>query len=88
MSAVAARAPERGSLERRLVARAEVLVGEPPPAYLPAGTWTDWWTREAVIPMGPVTQWVGERPFDPLTLLDGHPGQVVLDAPAGLELAS
>jgi alpha-glucosidase (family GH31 glycosyl hydrolase) len=115
--------------------------------YLPAGTWTDWWTRErvrgprwvpashgldtmplylregAVIPMGPVTQWVGERPCDPLTLVvapfeadgrtelavpadgrqvavryqarggrhrvevDGHPGEVVLDAPDGVELA-
>jgi hypothetical protein len=87
-------------------------------AYLPAGTWTDWWTRErvrgprwvpashglgtmplylregAVIPMGPVTQWVGERPCDPLTLVvapfeaDGRPGEVVLDAPTGAELAS
>jgi len=117
-------------------------------AYLPAGTWTDWWTRQrvpgprwvpaahglgtmplyvregAVIPMGPVTQWVGERPCDPLTLVvapfeadgrtelavpvdgrrvavryqaragrhrvevDGHPGQVVLNAPAGVELAT
>jgi alpha-D-xyloside xylohydrolase len=113
---------------------------------LPAGTWTDWWTRErvrgprwvevdhgldtmplylregALIPMGPVTQWVGERPTDPLTVVvapfagagrtelrvpvdgrqvtiryragagrhqvevEGHPGQVVLDAPAGVEL--
>jgi alpha-D-xyloside xylohydrolase len=62
-------------------------------AYLPAGTWTDWWTRErvagprwvqaehgldtmplylregAVVPMGPVVQWVGERPADPLTVV-------------------
>ena len=48
----------------------------------------------AVIPMGPVTQWVGERPCDPLTLVvapfeaDGRPGEVVLDAPTGVELAS
>jgi alpha-glucosidase (family GH31 glycosyl hydrolase) len=114
--------------------------------YLPAGTWTDWWTRRrvrgprweqvgqgldtmplllregAVVPMGPVMQWVGERPTDPLTVLvapfqrdgrtelrlpldgrevtirdraragrhrvtlDGHPGLVLLDAPAGVEL--
>jgi alpha-glucosidase (family GH31 glycosyl hydrolase) len=76
----------------------------------------------AVIPMGPVTKWVGERPTDPLTLVvapfeedgrtelrvpldgrevavryragagrhqvevEGHPGRVVLDAPAGVEL--
>jgi alpha-glucosidase (family GH31 glycosyl hydrolase) len=63
-------------------------------AYLPAGTWTDWWTRERVrgprwvkaehdldtmplylregevIPMGPVVQWVGERPADPLTVVE------------------
>jgi alpha-glucosidase (family GH31 glycosyl hydrolase) len=61
---------------------------------LPAGTWTDWWTRERVrgprwveaehdldtmplylregevIPMGPVVQWVGERPADPLTVVE------------------
>jgi alpha-D-xyloside xylohydrolase len=115
-------------------------------AYLPAGTWTDWWTRArvrgprwveathgldtmplylregAVIPMGPDLRWVGERPTDPLTVVvapfesagrtelavpvdgreviiryqagdgrhlvavDGHPGQVVLEAPAGVEL--
>ena len=115
-------------------------------AYLPAGTWTDWWTRErvrgprwveathgldtmplyvregAVIPMGPDLRWMGERPTDPLTVVvapfedggrtertvpvdghevtiryqagdgrhrvevDGHPGQVVLDASAGVEL--
>ena len=76
----------------------------------------------AVIPMGPVTRWVGERPTDPLTVVvapfqedgrtelevpvdgrqvrigyqvragrhrvevTGHRGQVVLDAPAGVEL--
>jgi alpha-D-xyloside xylohydrolase len=115
-------------------------------AYLPAGTWTDWWTRErvrgprwvetthgldtmplhlregAVIPMGPDLRWVGERPTDPLTVVvapfedagrteltvpvdgrevairyqaragrhrvevDGHPGRVVLDGPAAVEL--
>jgi alpha-glucosidase (family GH31 glycosyl hydrolase) len=62
-------------------------------AYLPTGTWTDWWARErvedprwveaehgldtmplylregAVSPMGPVMQWVGERPTDPLTVV-------------------
>jgi alpha-glucosidase (family GH31 glycosyl hydrolase) len=114
--------------------------------YLPADTWTDWWTRRrvrgprwlraghgldtmplflregAVVPVGPVTRHVGERPTDPLTVLvapfqragrtelrmpldgrevtiryqagagrhqvmvDGHPGQVLLDAPAGVEL--
>jgi alpha-glucosidase (family GH31 glycosyl hydrolase) len=115
--------------------------------YLPAGTWTDWWTRQrvrgprwvraehgldtmplylregAVVPMGPVTRWVGERPTDPLTVVvvvpferagrtelrvpvdgrevrigyrarpgrhqvevQGHPGEVVLDAPPGVEL--
>ena len=78
----------------------------------------------AVIPMGPVSQWVGERPCDPLTLVvapfaadgrtelavpvdgrrvavryqaragrhrvevDGHPGQVVPDTPAGVELVA
>jgi alpha-glucosidase (family GH31 glycosyl hydrolase) len=116
--------------------------------YLPAGTWTDWWTRKrvsgprwveaahgldtmplylregAVVPMGPVTRWVGERPTDPLTVVvapfedagwtelavpvdgrevtvryqaragrhrvevEGHPGQVVLDAPADVELGT
>ena len=76
----------------------------------------------AVIPMGPVVQWVWERPTDPLTVVvapfeeagltelevpvdgravtiryqaragrhlvqvDGHGGEVVLDAPAGVEL--
>jgi alpha-D-xyloside xylohydrolase len=115
-------------------------------AYLPAGAWTDWWTRErvsgpgwveaehgldtmplwlregAVVPMGPVVQWVGERPTDPLTVVvapfqdagraelevpvdgrevtiryetrpgrhlvqvEGHAGEVVLDAPASVEL--
>jgi alpha-D-xyloside xylohydrolase len=114
--------------------------------YLPAGTWTDWWTRErvggarwvpaehgldtmplylregAVVPMGPVVRWVGERPADPLTVVvapfeedgrtelqvptgggeatvryqaragrhqvevAGHPGELVLDAPPGVEL--
>jgi alpha-D-xyloside xylohydrolase len=114
--------------------------------YLPAGTWTDWWTRDrhrgpgwvdaehdldtmplylregAVIPMGPVVRRVGERPTDPLTLMvapfeaagrtelrvpmDGrdvtiryeaeagrhtveaadHLGEVVLDAPPGVEV--
>ncbi|HSK37678.1 MAG TPA: TIM-barrel domain-containing protein, partial [Actinomycetota bacterium] len=62
-------------------------------AYPPAGTWTDWWTRErvsgpgwveaehgldtmplwlregAVVPMGPVVRWVGERPTDPLAVV-------------------
>jgi alpha-D-xyloside xylohydrolase len=61
--------------------------------YLPAGTWTDWWSRErlrgprwlevqhgldtmplylregAVVPLGPVMRWVGERPADPLTVV-------------------
>jgi hypothetical protein len=115
-------------------------------AYPPAGTWTDWWTRErvsgpgwveaehgldtmplwlregAVVPMGPVVRWVGERPTDPLTVVvapsqeagraelevpvdgrevtiryearpgrhlvqvEGHAGEVVLDAPASVEL--
>jgi alpha-D-xyloside xylohydrolase len=76
----------------------------------------------AVVPMGPVVQWVGERPTDPLTVvvapfgtagrtevlvpLDGrevavryragggrhtvevagHPGELVLDAPVGVEM--
>ena len=76
----------------------------------------------AVVPMGPVTRWVGERPTDPLTVVvapferagrtelpvpvdgrqvtvayqaragrhqvevQGHAGEVVLDAPAGVEL--
>jgi hypothetical protein len=78
----------------------------------------------AVVPMGPVTRWVGERPTDPLTVVvapfeddgrtelavpvdgrevtvryqaragrhrvevEGHPGQVVLDAPADVELGT
>jgi alpha-glucosidase (family GH31 glycosyl hydrolase) len=76
----------------------------------------------AVIPIGPVVQWVGERPTDPLTVVvapfdvagrtelrvpvdgwdvtirykawagrhtvevGGHPGDVVLDAPPGVEV--
>jgi alpha-glucosidase (family GH31 glycosyl hydrolase) len=78
----------------------------------------------AVVPMGPVTRRVGERPTDPLTVVvapfeddgrtelavpvdgrevtvcyqaragrhrvevEGHPGQVVLDAPADVELGT
>ncbi len=115
-------------------------------AYPPAGTWTDWRTRErvsgpgwveaehgldtmplwlregAVVPMGTVVRWVGERPTDPLAVVvapfqeagraelevpvdgrdvtiryearpgrhlvqvEGHAGEVMLDAPASVEL--
>jgi alpha-glucosidase (family GH31 glycosyl hydrolase) len=81
------------------------------------------WLREgAVVPMGPVVRWVGERPTDPLAVVvapfqeagraelevpvdgrevtiryearpgrhlvqvEGHAGEVVLDAPASVEL--
>ena len=51
----------------------------------------------AVIPMGPVVQWVGERPADVSigyearagrhqVRVEGHADEVVLDAPAGVEL--
>jgi hypothetical protein len=106
-----------GSWTRRRVRRPRWLRAghgvDTMPLFLQAG---------AVVPMGPVTQHVGERPTDPLTVLvapfqragrtelrlpldgrevtiryraragrhrvtvDGHPGQVLLDAPAGVEL--
>jgi hypothetical protein len=42
----------------------------------------------AVVPTAPVMQWVGERPTDPLTVVApfGHHGEVLLDAPPGVEL--
>ena len=67
-----------------------------------------------MVPMGPVTRWVGQRPTGPLTVVvapfeddgrevtvryqaragrhrvevEGHPGQVVLDAPPDVELGT
>jgi alpha-glucosidase (family GH31 glycosyl hydrolase) len=63
------------------------------PAEHGLGTMPLYLREGAVIPMRPVSQWVGERPRDPLTLVvapfegEGGPGKVVLDAPDGVELA-
>jgi alpha-glucosidase (family GH31 glycosyl hydrolase) len=64
--------------------RRSVWNGRNLPLYLREG---------AVIPMGPVTRWVGERPTDPLAVVVApfeEAGRselrVELEAPAGVEL--
>jgi alpha-glucosidase (family GH31 glycosyl hydrolase) len=68
-------------------------------AFLPAGTWTDWWTRERA-PFEEAGRTELRVPVDGrglairyeartrrhLVEIGGHPGRVVLDAPAGVEL--
>jgi hypothetical protein len=52
----------------------DILVGTPPPpAWVRVehglGTMPLYLREGAVVPMGPVTRWVGERPTDPLTVV-------------------
>jgi len=80
--------------------------------YLPAGEWTDWWTRErltgnrwieveadldtlplyiregAIIPMGPLMQYVGEKPVEEIDLLISPfttPGETTVPVPVNDE---
>jgi hypothetical protein len=51
----------------------DMLVGTPPPGWVRVehglGTMPLYLREGAVVPMGPVTQWVGERPRGPLTVV-------------------